>query len=314
MSMAKEIQEEGLNPKFITNLVERRHELMYSVEELSNIVGITNKYLYNIERRNKVDTGTHIRKNITLNKLNKLILGLSARDKVISDIQALSPNDLDFDELIKLSLSALGLEKYLPFYKTKQQINTSEHLISKYVDNNGLDNDKIENISHEFEIWTFSDVIGEYLYAENAKSCANNILKYKIKYIFIHPIGDNIEWKGAKENILHQVNEILSTKGNSNLKKYWVNEKWLDYIEFIGVPDSLFLSRIRIYNPKNNAEGNYNIGGKSLETIELVDLRKERSIEITNKIHNIIAEVRLTCKMKNKLYNNLSFGNAMIKF
>lgn len=199
---------------------------------------------------------------------------------------------LNLERLKLLLFSAIELLSYAEFFLATKKINNSKNEVDSFlelVDKNGKSyyEKKVEEINHSYQIWTLTDVLGESQFEDAAKKTAEYILKYKILYINFIPLSENNEWVIAKNNLEKKINSILSS--STYLKQYWDNDDWKKYWIVYGVSESSFLTRLRVYNVLSESPtGNYNVGGTTIENIELVNILPDEASAIKRKLSPIV--------------------------
>ena len=273
--------------KFVSDIFFNNQLQIYTTNKLAELLGVSNSTITLVKNANRnfspeilqrffllvcQTDKTQIKKieekikdikakNKEINAKNKEI---DAKNKEIDEKQNLKEkisykdykeilfNNADPDKLVGLITTFFNLEELKKrIIVANPPTSESEKL---YLDN-------LSKKRNDYEIWTFSDVLGESLQDfKHAERDINYILKYNVKYRWFVP-------NTSDGNRMCQ----LSIR---NLKKEFNNNnteiKLNDYIHFYQIPDVVFLSRVRIYDALVNPKANYNIGGTTRDSVKLV--------------------------------------------
>lgn len=307
-----------MNREFVEKFIYYRKELQLKVADLAKLIGLSTKYIYNIEKEANGKKGIkdQSKKNISLEKLRDIILVLSQK-KVTSNMRAfledadiktegffngISPNpkELNLDILHYLSLASVNLESYSAHFQIIDDLSTSGTELSEFIKSH-IGDKAISTIYHDYQVWTFSDVLSDgFNKSASAKLTAYNIINYKIKYVYFIPIDDDFQPEIAYKNVKKAVNELLSNV-NEEIQAYWKNENWEEYLIYYGISKASFLCRFRLYNATGEVTGNYNLGGITRETMKLINMEKETAVEMRNKLISIQREIESKDPEKNEL-------------
>lgn len=298
-----------MDKDFVKKLSEYRSGLKLNVPALARLVGLSPKYLYNIEKQQdeNLKDAEHQKKNISFDKLRNIILSLSlkhidpdtakflkekknTKDGYFTKESLLPPPDkLNLSVLRDLLFSSVGLSEYIKSYKPVERVHTSETELKDFIET--LKGKSTRSINHDYQIWTFSDVLSDSFTNEStAPVTANNIISFKIKYVYFTPFAEETQQRTAFNNVRLAVKKILANS-DAETKRYWEKEGWEKYLIFYGLSQTAFLCRFRLYNPAGIVTGNYNVGGTFPKTSEFVNMYNETAIEVRNKLRNIMQEI-----------------------
>lgn len=192
------------------------------------------------------------------------------------------------EKVFKLLLAASNLQYFEDSILFVNNV-ISEFELGKFIADNKLDSVGIEQINHNYQIWTLSSVMGEALFEKAAYTTAYNILHYKIKYCFFVPIEDNTRWREGVFRIEKQIKVLKNS--SEKLSEYWENENDFEkYLNIYGLTNVAFFNRFRIYHPySKNARGNFNIGGIEGDEVKFVDMPNSNLQYIVDKLQYIIS-------------------------
>lgn len=277
--------------KFHDLLKNNRIRLELSYEDLIDLTGLSKQYLYNLE--NPKYSG-----NLSLDKLKKFVLLLSLKDKeffplckeiILKGESGILLKYINLEIFKEILFSATDLFEYENNFIPSENIVSSLCPINEYLKREELANKPIEELNHTFEIWTLTDNLAEYLFEKAAEETAEHIIKHKIKYINFIPFNNN-QWEIAFKKIERYIIEILES--NDKLKEYWSksDNDWKKYLIFYELPLLVFFNKFRIYNPNNpnDISGNYNIGGKTIDSMKFTDISYPELLMIVDKFRLIV--------------------------
>lgn len=276
---------------FYELLKNNRIRLGLSYEDLVDLTGLSKQYLYNLENPNY--TG-----NLSLDKLKKFVLILSLKDKEFLHLYKETTSKEGHEALLKyinletfkeILFSATDLFEYENNFIPAENIVSSLCPINEYIKREGLENKPLKELNHTFEIWTLTDNLAEYLFEKSAEETAEHIIKHRIRYINFIPFNNN-QWEIACRKIERYIRDILESDGK--LKEYWLesDDDWKKYLVLYELPPLVFFNKFRIYNPNNpnDVSGNYNIGGKTINSMKLTDISYPELLMIIDKFRLII--------------------------
>lgn len=316
-----------------------RDDLGLKVQKLGNIAGLSKPYLHNLQNHK-------LKRNLSFEKLKDVIVLLSQKEisqtqeNFVSQESGITtgtndqkkkgkrtpsffdffgfpePSKLDLHKFKKLLFVSTGLTQYENSFMPVESIADSKTVIKEYIEQYQLDKQKISELKHTYEVWTLSDILGETFFDQSAEETAQFIIKFKIKYRNFVPLEDNTQWIAAYERIKFFIEEEVS-KSSKEIKQYWSKEdKWEKYLHFYGISRASFFVRLRIYNPYSpNAKGNYNVGGKTVNTAKFANILPTEIPLIIDrlKLVNLADGAKLLDSGKDILINELGcFVNKKI--
>jgi transcriptional regulator with XRE-family HTH domain len=227
-----------MNKEFGAKLRYYRNEKGYDIYDLSAIVGISDRYLYNLEAGKK--------KNISFQKLRDLILTLSLDGVVRPGLEPIQygttsnfPDQLELNlhVLKDLLFAATGLYSYTHCYR---QIITSAglHAIKEEVIY-----DRPVRKDAQYEIWLF----GNYTVQRNIESMIYDIVNYKLHYRIFISLKSNLE--ELHRDLTRLVHETISNAA-AETREFLGKNKWEKLLTVYLLPDVYFLSNFHLYNAK----------------------------------------------------------------
>lgn len=288
-----------------------------TIRDLADLTGVSYQYINGIENKNKFTS---------IDLLRNLALILSQEQSVIKELierkEKIEPLCVDETDKLDLYKSANPdilfdiLLKGTKLSKFKDKITFVNKAISQFEVSDSLTNKlsqlSFDEINHDYQIWTITDLMGEAISEKAARETAERIVKYKIKHCYFIPFDDYTKWKEGIFEVSKLVKEMLHEKKH---KENWKGANPLeDYLRVYGISSVAFFSRCRIYNVKSeNAVGNYNIGGTTIEESKLADMPTQLINEIRKKLQIIISadNINELEKGKRKLIEEL--GSYAIK-
>lgn len=305
-------------------ICENRKRLGLTITDLNLLSGISKQYLNNLEKSNaerNISTKKLKRLVLILSSKTSKVLGpllenakskmsdgeipeiesensslksiddeeISPKDPVDIDYEpfVLEKKDIDFDVLKNFVFLATDLVEYVDlFLEINNNLGEKKDDVSKFI--NTKEGVPIEELNHNYEVWTVSDVLSENISDNELNKTVRNILFYKIKYVNFIDYSSDFEAKIAYAKIEKVKDEILKDC-NANVQKYWEENNFFEYFKLYGISSFAFFSRLRIFNPLSvNISGTYNIGGKTLDSIKFVDIESSVLNSIRDNLSKII--------------------------
>lgn len=328
-------------------ICENRKRLGLTITDLNLLSGISKQYLNNLEKSNaerNISTKklkrlililssktSEVLESLLENAKNRMSDGdiseiesdssslkliddeeIPSKDPVDIDYESivLEKKDIDFDILKNFVFLATDLVEYVDlFLEINNNLGEKKDDISKFI--NSIEGVPIEELNHNYEVWTVSDVLSENISDNELNKTVSNILFYKIKYVNFIDYSSDFEAKIAYAKIEKVKDEIL--KGSdASFQIYWNDNDFFEYFKLYGISTFAFFSRLRIFNPLSvNICGTYNIGGKTLDSIKFVDIESSVLNTIRDNLSKIITTDNAGLLLKDD--ENLLVLNSKVK-